>query len=116
VRACRAQVPKAVHELLGKDAPDVGIEAVGLHYVRSMLHKLEIAMNVETDPSEMLNEIIYTTRPVRRAPQCTLPVLMHACRHARNSLCFQSCSHGNAVSRCEHNAMPAAASKQQTTP
>ena len=59
------QVPKALHALLGKDAPDVGIEAVGLHYVRSMLHKVEIAMNAETDPSEMLNEIIYSTRPVR---------------------------------------------------
>ena len=63
--AAAAQVPKALHDLLGKDAPDVGIEAVGLHYMKSLLHKVEVAMNVETDPSEMLNEIIYSTRPVR---------------------------------------------------
>ena len=34
------QVPKALHELLGREAPDVGIEAVGVHYVKSMLHKV----------------------------------------------------------------------------
>ena len=58
-------MPKALHELLGKDAPDVGIEAVGLHYVKTTTHKLELKMGLETDPSEILNEIIYATRPVR---------------------------------------------------
>ena len=34
------QVPKALHELLGREAPDVGIEAAGCHYSKSMLHKV----------------------------------------------------------------------------
>jgi hypothetical protein len=46
--------------------PDVGIEAVGNHYHEgSLLHKVEQAVSGETDPSEMLNEIIYSTRKVR---------------------------------------------------
>ena len=51
-----------------------GIEAVGLHYMKSLLHKIEIVTNVETEPSEMLNEIIYSTRPV-----CAAPALTAAC-------------------------------------
>ena len=37
-------MPKALHELLGREAPDVGIEAVGLHYVKSMLHKVSVRL------------------------------------------------------------------------
>lgn len=44
------------------DGPDCGIEAVGFHYAHSLLHKIEMALMLETDPSEMLNEIIYGVR------------------------------------------------------
>jgi threonine dehydrogenase-like Zn-dependent dehydrogenase len=45
--------------------PDVGIEAVGNHYHEgSLLQKVEQAVSGETDPSEMLDEIIYCTRKV----------------------------------------------------
>ena len=36
--------------------------------VGAVLHQVELAMNLETDPSEILNEIIYTVRPVRIWP------------------------------------------------
>jgi hypothetical protein len=58
------QVPDALKELLGPDAPDVSIEAVGFHYCQSWLHKVEMTLLMETDPSEILNEIIYCTRKV----------------------------------------------------
>ncbi|CAK9864741.1 unnamed protein product [Sphagnum jensenii] len=40
--------------------PDVAIEAVGFHYVESLVPKLETTLNPETDTSEIVNEIIYT--------------------------------------------------------
>jgi threonine dehydrogenase-like Zn-dependent dehydrogenase len=42
--------------------PDVGIEAVGCHYHTTLLHKVEQAVSLETDPSEMLDEMIYSVR------------------------------------------------------
>lgn len=42
--------------------PDVAIEAVGFHYTKSFLHWLEMAMKLETDPSETLNELITAVR------------------------------------------------------
>jgi hypothetical protein len=42
--------------------PDVGIEAVGCHYHSSLLSKAETAVGLETDPSEMLDEMIYSVR------------------------------------------------------
>lgn len=42
--------------------PDVGIEAVGFHYAKSWYHKAEMQLGLETDPSEMLNEMIRTVR------------------------------------------------------
>ena len=59
-----AQVPDGLKEILGPDAPDVCIEAVGLHYIRSWLHKVEHTLMLETDTSEILNEIIYCCRKV----------------------------------------------------
>lgn len=50
------QVPDALKELLGPDAPDVSIEAVGFHYCKSWVHKFEMATMMETDNSEILNE------------------------------------------------------------
>ncbi|KAH9541979.1 hypothetical protein CY35_14G090800 [Sphagnum magellanicum] len=46
--------------------PDVAIEAVGFHYVESLVHKLETTLNLETDTSEIVNEIIYTVRKAGR--------------------------------------------------
>lgn len=37
---------------------------VGVHYAKSWLTKLEQATGVATDPSDMLNEIIYSVRKV----------------------------------------------------
>jgi threonine dehydrogenase-like Zn-dependent dehydrogenase len=51
----------ALHEMV-PNGPDCSIEAVGFHYASSMLHKVEMALMLETDPSEILNEIIYATR------------------------------------------------------
>lgn len=60
---------QSVYEQLRKiwpRGPDVGIEAVGNHYHEgSLLQKVEQAVSGETDPSEMLDEIIYCTRKVR---------------------------------------------------
>ncbi|BDA44776.1 Uncharacterized zinc-type alcohol dehydrogenase-like protein [Coccomyxa sp. Obi] len=56
------KVPEALKQILGPDAPDVSIEAVGFHYCKSWVHKFEMATMLETDPSEVLNEIIYCTR------------------------------------------------------
>jgi threonine dehydrogenase-like Zn-dependent dehydrogenase len=43
-------------------APDVCIEAVGLHYTTSWLHWFETALKLETDPSEIVNELIQCVR------------------------------------------------------
>lgn len=56
------QVPDALKEMLGPDAPDVCIEAVGFHYMKSWLHKIENALMMETDTSEILNELIFCCR------------------------------------------------------
>ena len=58
-------MPDALKEMLGPDAPDVSIEAVGFHYTKSWLHKIEMSLMMETDPSEILNEIIFCTRKAR---------------------------------------------------
>ena len=38
----------------------------GQHYAHTLTHKIEMKLHVETDPSEVLNEIIYCTRKVCR--------------------------------------------------
>ena len=57
-----AQVPETLKEMLGDDAPDVSIEAVGFHYTKTWVHRIEMTLMLETDPSEILNEIIFCTR------------------------------------------------------
>lgn len=42
--------------------PDVAIEAVGVHYVQNLLHKLEVTVGLETDSTEVINECIYAVR------------------------------------------------------
>lgn len=46
--------------------PDCCIEAVGFHYVHSIVHKLETNLMLETDPSEIVNELIYCCRKAGR--------------------------------------------------
>lgn len=46
--------------------PDVGIEAVGFHYCKSWTHSIQMALMLETDPSEMLNEIFVSVRKVSK--------------------------------------------------
>ena len=54
--------------------PDVAIEAVGFHYCKSWLHTVEMALMLETDPAEILNELITCVRKVRS--QCYNYLLM----------------------------------------
>ncbi|KAJ3284826.1 hypothetical protein HK104_009760 [Borealophlyctis nickersoniae] len=44
------------------EGPDVGIECVGVHYTKSILHKVELAVMLETDPCDVLNEMIKCVR------------------------------------------------------
>lgn len=46
--------------------PDCCIEAVGFHYASSWVHKFEQALKLETDPADMLNEMIYAVRKCGR--------------------------------------------------
>lgn len=51
-----------LHKLLGGTGPDCCLECVGFHYAKTKLHKIEMAMMLETDPSDILNELIYCCR------------------------------------------------------
>ncbi len=42
--------------------PDVVLECVGFHYCNSMLHRLEMAVGLETDTPEIINELITAVR------------------------------------------------------
>ena len=44
--------------------PDVAIEAVGCHYTKSLIHKVETAIGLETDTGDVINEMIKATRKV----------------------------------------------------
>jgi threonine dehydrogenase-like Zn-dependent dehydrogenase len=41
---------------------DVSIECAGFEYAKTLLHKLERAVNLETDTADILSEMIYATR------------------------------------------------------
>lgn len=43
-------------------APDVVIEAVGLHYANTLIHKVEMALMMETDQCEVLNECLVAVK------------------------------------------------------
>jgi threonine dehydrogenase-like Zn-dependent dehydrogenase len=51
----------ALHDMV-PNGPDCSIEAVGFHYAHSIAHKIEMKLMMETDPAEIINEIIYATR------------------------------------------------------
>jgi threonine dehydrogenase-like Zn-dependent dehydrogenase len=44
------------------DGPDVGIDCVGMHYAHSLANKVQIAMKLQTDSPEIVNDIIYNVR------------------------------------------------------
>lgn len=53
---------EAIKELV-PNGPDCVLECVGFHYTsNSWLHKIEMALMLETDPSSMLNELITSVR------------------------------------------------------
>ncbi|GAQ85860.1 Sorbitol dehydrogenase [Klebsormidium nitens] len=56
------KVMETLKEMTGGHGPDVAIEAVGFHYCKSWTHAIETALMLETDPSEMLNEMIVSVR------------------------------------------------------
>ena len=47
--------------------------AVGCHYTKSWVHRLETTLMLETDSGDMINEIINAVRKVRRVLQLILP-------------------------------------------
>jgi hypothetical protein len=53
-----------VREVCGAHGPDACIEAVGFHYAWSLLHKAEMSVGLETDPADVMNEIIGTLFPL----------------------------------------------------
>lgn len=67
--------------------PDVAIEAVGCHYTKSLLHKVETAIGLETDSGDVLNEIIKAVRKVwfRLRPGAPLACQSHACTSCKDS-------------------------------
>jgi threonine dehydrogenase-like Zn-dependent dehydrogenase len=42
--------------------PDACVECVGLHYCHNLLHRVEMALQVETDTPEVLNEVLRACR------------------------------------------------------
>ncbi len=67
--------------------PDVGIESVGCHYNKSLTHKIETAIGLETDTGDIMNEII---QAVRKVASSSLPqefqLLTHILSH-HNPIC-----------------------------
>jgi threonine dehydrogenase-like Zn-dependent dehydrogenase len=57
------KVEKSLHEMFPEfQGPDVVIEAVGFHYAKTMLHAVEQKLGLETDPADMLNEMVRSVR------------------------------------------------------
>ena len=48
--------------------PDVGIESVGCHYNKSLVHTIETTIGMETDTGDIMNEIIKAVRKVSTFP------------------------------------------------
>ncbi|KAI8462561.1 MAG: GroES-like protein [Monoraphidium minutum] len=43
-------------------APDVVVDAVGMHYATSLLHKVQVSLQLETDTPEIVNECVRAVR------------------------------------------------------
>lgn len=59
-------VVSRLNELCGGRGPDVALECAAGEYAKSWTHKLEMAMGVETDTSEILNEMVESVRSFGR--------------------------------------------------
>ncbi len=87
---------KRLKELV-PNGPDVCIEAVGFHYAKSLMSKVEMAVGLQTDPADIINELIVSCRKVTCDPLAighfspSLPWsnLMNGRMHG---LCFVDCA------------------------
>ncbi|KAK9798563.1 hypothetical protein WJX73_007560 [Symbiochloris irregularis] len=61
IDASKHDVYTRLRELV-KEGPHVSIEAVGFHYTKSLVSKVEMMVGLQTDPPDMLNEMIVSTR------------------------------------------------------
>ena len=59
------------------------MRVAGQHYAHSLTHKIEMKLHLETDPSEVLNEIIFCTRKV-----CMLQVVLVTCACTWSAHCL----------------------------
>lgn len=61
-----ADVIKTLKEKTGaKHGVDVGIDAVGMHYAKTLTHKVELAVGLESDSADIIAEIINSVRKAR---------------------------------------------------
>eukprot|EP00271_Cylindrocystis_brebissonii_P019313 TRINITY_DN5834_c0_g1_i1.p2 TRINITY_DN5834_c0_g1~~TRINITY_DN5834_c0_g1_i1.p2 ORF type:complete len:428 (-),score=92.07 TRINITY_DN5834_c0_g1_i1:775-2058(-) len=58
----KVKVKDALVELVGKNGVDCGIDAVGVHYCHTAVHTTQMVVGAETDPPEVLNEMIMCVR------------------------------------------------------
>jgi len=61
-----SDIPKRIRELVGDKGVDVCIDAGTFHEPKTMLHKVQKAMMLETDSPETINEMIMSVRKMGR--------------------------------------------------
>lgn len=85
-------------EWLGPEPRQLRLGA-GFHYCKTLLSRVQMMLKLETDPSEILNELIYSCRkapPVVRCACCVCLKLFCAdlCAHCHQLGCTQSLQTG----------------------
>ena len=64
----------------------------GFHYCKTMLSRIQMMLKLETDPSEILNELIYACRKVTPVDTCTHSSLFNpVLRSPICGICFAAC-------------------------
>jgi threonine dehydrogenase-like Zn-dependent dehydrogenase len=58
----KESVTSALKKMCNDRGPDISIECAAGEYAKSWAHKAEIALGLETDTSELVNEMITSTR------------------------------------------------------
>ena len=80
---------EAVHlsavQVLGPEPQQLRLGA-GFHYCKTLLSRIQMMLKLETDPSEILNELIYSCRKV-------LPTICCACCVFTKLYCADLCVH-----------------------
>lgn len=84
-------VVKALKDM-APHGPDVCIEAVGFHYAKSLVDKIQMALMLETDPASMLNEMILACKKRGRLSIVSAPASGLVLRASGASLCFEHIS------------------------